>query len=86
MDMSRFSEKWQTIHPVIFAYDISQEELRDIVKRALEKYEWEYHMEEESFPTQVYRFIAKKENSRVMASVMNLGGMIVLQVIDNTGY
>jgi hypothetical protein len=66
-------------------YQISQEDLRDLIKEGLEKYDWEYRMEEDETPTRVYRFYTNRNGSRVMASVMNLEGITVLQIVDVTG-
>jgi len=84
MNMNLFSQKLKDLNPVLFLYEISLEELRDLMKEGLEKYEWEYSMEEDHNPTHVYRFYTNRNGSRVMASVMNLEGLTVLQVVDVT--
>lgn len=84
MNMNMFSQELKNLNPVLFLYEISLEELRDLMKEGLEKYEWEYSMEEDHNPAHVYRFYTNRNGSRVMASVMNLEGLTVLQVVDVT--
>lgn len=84
VNMSIFPEELQQLKPIIIAYDASQEELRDRLIDEIEESGWEYDLVVSQFPSLVYRFTATRSESRVMASVMDLGGLIVIQVIDAT--
>jgi len=82
VNMKIFPEELQQLEPILVAYPDSQEKLRDRLAYELEASGWECDIEIDTTPALVYRFTARKDGRTVMASIMNLGEFVGIQIIE----